>query len=218
MKRRLTEAPVIVLGHLTEAQRRAYRIAENKLTELGTWNEALLLAELNDLLAEDFDLSLVGFSDGELDKLLAYVPEGEGEESGGANVPPVVLPEPPRNPASRTGDLWILGKPSAGNRKTADLTHASRMWMTSTPRDHKDGAITLANTPVNGLLAPSLKGLLKGGAHCPVGNIMEIQPIAVPSAQRLDEEVPGGDLEDQRFGRCGFGFGRDGHDLVSDQG
>jgi len=52
-------------------------------------DEALLSAELNDLLAEDFDLSLVGFSDGELDKLLAYVPEGEGEEGGGASVPPV---------------------------------------------------------------------------------------------------------------------------------
>lgn len=43
-------------------------------------------------------------------------------------------------------------KPSAGNRKTADLTSASRMWMTPTARDHKDGATTLANTPVNGLL------------------------------------------------------------------
>jgi len=106
----LTEAPVIVLGHLTEAQRRAYRIADNKLTELGTWDEALLSAELNDLLAEDFDLSLVGFSDGELDKLLAYVAEDDGEEGGaGGSVPPVTIPEPPRNPASRTGDLWILG-------------------------------------------------------------------------------------------------------------
>ena len=45
----LTEAPVIVLGHLTEAQRRAYRIADNKLTELGSWDEALLSAELQDL-------------------------------------------------------------------------------------------------------------------------------------------------------------------------
>ncbi len=42
----LAEAPVIVLGHLTEAQRRAYRLADNKLTELGTWDEALLSAEL----------------------------------------------------------------------------------------------------------------------------------------------------------------------------
>ena len=67
----LTEAPVIVLGHLTEAQRRAYRIADNKLTELGTWDEALLSAELNDLLAEDYDLSLIGFDDAELEALLA---------------------------------------------------------------------------------------------------------------------------------------------------
>jgi DNA modification methylase len=107
----LTEAPVIVLGHLTEAQRRAYRIADNKLTELGSWDEALLSAELQDLLADDYDLSLVGFSDGELDKLLAFDPDGGGEEEGGAggSVPPVTIPEPPRNPASRTGDLWILG-------------------------------------------------------------------------------------------------------------
>ena len=95
----LTEAPVIVLGHLTEAQRRAYRIADNRLTE-SPWDEALLSAELNELLADDFDLSLVGFSDGELDKLLAYVPEGDGEEGGGASAPPVVIPEPPRNPSA----------------------------------------------------------------------------------------------------------------------
>ncbi len=105
----LTEAPVIVLGHLTEAQRRAYRIANNRLAE-SPWGEALLSAELNELLAEDFELSLVGFSDGELDKLLAFVPEGDGEEAGaGDSVPPVTIPEPPRNPASRTGDLWIFG-------------------------------------------------------------------------------------------------------------
>ena len=104
----LTEAPVIVLGHLTEAQRRAYRLADNKLAE-SPWDEALLSAELNELLAKDFDLSLVGFSDGELDKLLAFVPGDAGEEGGGASVPPVTIPEPPRNPASRTGDLWILG-------------------------------------------------------------------------------------------------------------
>lgn len=105
----LTEAPVIVLGHLTEAQRRAYRIADNKLTELGSWDDALLSVELNELLADDFDLSLVGFSDGELDKLLAHVSDSDGEQGDGASVPTVTIPEPPRNPASRTGDLWILG-------------------------------------------------------------------------------------------------------------
>ena len=99
----LTEAPVIVLGHLTEAQRRAYRIADNRLAE-SPWDEAALSAELNELLAEDFDLSLVGFSDGELDKLLAFEPEGTAKTvMRGGTTPPVVIPEPPRNPASRTG-------------------------------------------------------------------------------------------------------------------
>ena len=66
----LAEAPVIVLGHLTEAQRRAYRIADNKLTELGGWDEALLLEELRVLMAEDFDLGLIGIPEDELDALL----------------------------------------------------------------------------------------------------------------------------------------------------
>jgi ParB-like chromosome segregation protein Spo0J len=103
----LTEAPVIVLGHLTDAQRRAYRIADNRLAE-SPWDDALLAAELKELLADEFDLSLTGIEDGELDGLLREVETGGAAgEFGG--VPPVVAPEPPRNPVSRTGDLWILG-------------------------------------------------------------------------------------------------------------
>ncbi len=102
----LTEAPVIVLGHLTEAQRRAYRLADNKLTELGTWDEALLSAELQDLLAEDYDLSLIGFDDGELDALLSSEADADTGPSGDADE----TPEPPEDPISRPGDLWILGK------------------------------------------------------------------------------------------------------------
>ena len=99
----LTEAPVIVLDHLTEAQRRAYRIADNKLTELGAWDEALLAGELHELLAEDFDLSVVGFSDAELDELLA----GDGED--GTRDGEDEVPETPVDPVSRPGDLWLLG-------------------------------------------------------------------------------------------------------------
>ncbi len=102
----LTEAPVIVLRHLTEAQRRAYRIADNKLTELGTWDEALLSAELNELLAEDFDLSLIGFSDGELSNLLAGEVELETASREGEDDVPAL----PEAAISRPGDLWVLGK------------------------------------------------------------------------------------------------------------
>jgi ParB-like chromosome segregation protein Spo0J len=100
----LTEAPVIVLGHLTEAQRRAYRIADDRLAE-SPWDETLLSAELQDLLADEFDLSLVGFSDGELDRLLAA--EVGGEDTAADDGEDV--PEPPEDPISRAGDLWLLG-------------------------------------------------------------------------------------------------------------
>ncbi|MFO1144400.1 MAG: site-specific DNA-methyltransferase [Amaricoccus sp.] len=100
----LTDAPVIVLDHLTDAQRRAYRIADNKLTELGAWDEALLAGELQELLADDFDLSVVGFSDSELDQLLA----GDGDADGG-NEGEDEVPETPADPISRPGDLWLLG-------------------------------------------------------------------------------------------------------------
>ena len=102
----LLEAPVIVLGHLTEAQRQAYRIADNKLTELGTWDEALLSAELNDLLGEDFDLSLIGFDDDELEALLAGDVDPETASREGEDD----VPEAPEAPISRPGDLWVLGK------------------------------------------------------------------------------------------------------------
>jgi len=102
----LTEAPVIVLGHLTDAQRRAYRIADNKLTELGTWDEALLSAELNDLLAEDYDLSLIGFDDAELEALLAGEVDPEATSREGEDD----VPEAPETAISRPGDLWVLGK------------------------------------------------------------------------------------------------------------
>ena len=59
--------PVVVLGHLTPAQRRAYVIADNKLALNAGWNEELLAAELHALNGEGFDLALTGFSDAELE-------------------------------------------------------------------------------------------------------------------------------------------------------
>ena len=106
----LATVPVVLADELSENQIRAFRLLANQSANWAEWDEARLSAELQDLLADDYDISHVGFSDGELDKILAYVPEGDGEEGGtGGSVPPVTIPEPPRNPASRTGDLWILG-------------------------------------------------------------------------------------------------------------
>ena len=68
----LKDVPVIRLGHLDEAERRAYRIADNKLTELGDWDEAMLREEVAGLLAEDFDLTLLGITDEDLDHAGAH--------------------------------------------------------------------------------------------------------------------------------------------------
>jgi ParB-like chromosome segregation protein Spo0J len=65
-KLQLAECPVIVLDHLTPAQRRAYVIADNRLAKLAGWDETLLREELRQLENDAFDLELIGFSDEEL--------------------------------------------------------------------------------------------------------------------------------------------------------
>jgi DNA modification methylase len=100
----LEQVPVVVLDHLTDAQRRAYIIADNKLALNAGWDEELLAAELAALGDENFDIGLVGFSDQELADLL----DGWGVTEGLTEQDEV--PEPPETPVSRPGDLWLLGQ------------------------------------------------------------------------------------------------------------
>jgi len=62
--------PVILLGHLTENQRRALRLADNQLALNASWDENLLRAELEALIQSDFDIEITGFDQEELDQLL----------------------------------------------------------------------------------------------------------------------------------------------------
>ena len=98
----LNEVPVIVLAHLSEAQRRALVIADNKIAENAGWDEELLKLELADLKDIGFDLDLIGFSDTELDQLLDDV-EGTGDSDEDS------VPEVEPVPVSQSGDLWLLG-------------------------------------------------------------------------------------------------------------
>ncbi|MFN3262125.1 MAG: site-specific DNA-methyltransferase [Pikeienuella sp.] len=102
----LERVPVIELAHLSEAAKRAYILADNRLAEQAGWDRELLALEAQDLSALGIDLMDLGFESAELDRLLGM----DGEEDEGTSVPPIVIPEPPRNPASRTGDLWLLGE------------------------------------------------------------------------------------------------------------
>jgi DNA modification methylase len=99
----LKEVPVIRLDHLTDAEARAYRIADNKLTEIAGWDEEALAAELARLGEDGFDLALTGFGEDEINRLL----EGLGDGAGDADEDQV--PEPPADPITRPGDLWLLG-------------------------------------------------------------------------------------------------------------
>lgn len=97
---------MIRLAHLTEVQRRALVIADNRIAENAGWDEELLASELAALQELNFDLDLVGFSDADLAELMGEI---DGEAIGGAVEGEDEIPEPPAEPVSRPGDLWILG-------------------------------------------------------------------------------------------------------------
>ena len=103
----LTDAPVIELAHLTETQRRAYILADNKLAMNAGWDNDLLALELGDLKDAGFDLDLTGFAGDEIDGLLESVTiDDEAEkEDGSADE----MPEATIDPVVRYGDLWRLG-------------------------------------------------------------------------------------------------------------
>jgi DNA modification methylase len=101
---KLKTVPVHVATDLTPEQIRAYRIADNKTAELAEWDYELLPIELGELQGMDFDLESLGFSSEELEKMLG------AEINGNAGLTdPDAVPEPPDDPVTQPGDLWILG-------------------------------------------------------------------------------------------------------------
>ena len=98
----LDAVPVIVLDHLTDAQKRALVIADNKLALNAGWDFELLASEIEGLGEDGFDLSLLGFNEDELANLLAEKTEGL--------VDPDDIPEAHANPVSVLGDVWLMGK------------------------------------------------------------------------------------------------------------
>jgi DNA modification methylase len=98
----LTELPCIEASHLTEAQKRAYVIADNRLALDAGWDNDLLKIELQDLNSEGFDLSLTGFDLNEISAFLEEPTEGLTDEDA--------VPEAPEVPVTVEGDVWLLGR------------------------------------------------------------------------------------------------------------
>lgn len=101
----LKEVPVVRLPHLTETQRRALVIADNKIALNAGWDEKMLALEMKELGEMDFDLDLLGFSLDELKELDAF-----GEPEASYNADDDEVPEAPEEAVTKPGDVWILGE------------------------------------------------------------------------------------------------------------
>ena len=141
---------MVVLDHLSEAQRRVYIIADNKLAQNAGWDDATLAAELADLEAEGLDLALVGFSDEELRELMSKDDQPEAAAESGEDE----VPEAPVNPVTRLGDVWVIGPHKLVCGDCRDLAVVS-----TTARARMNGtSVTTSNPGSNGVRTGSKTG------------------------------------------------------------
>ena len=98
----ITEIPCVFAEHLTEAQKRAYILADNRLAMNAGWDAEMLAVELSDLQGSDFDISLLGFDDAELNKFLGGMEDVKDDDFD-------VEAELKKPAITKSGDLWILG-------------------------------------------------------------------------------------------------------------
>ncbi len=101
----LKSVPVHVAADLTEAQKKAYRIADNQTGAIADWDYQRLVDEFRGLQSLDFDLDLLGFDDDEIARIMA----GD-DQLGEGLTDPDDIPEPPDDPVTQPGDIWLLGR------------------------------------------------------------------------------------------------------------
>lgn len=106
---KLATVPCLRLSHLTDAQKRAYVIADNRIALSSGWDEEMLANELSDLHADEFDMALLGFDVDELAGLLK-LNEDESAAMPAGEVVEDEVPEAPVDPITKPGNLWILGE------------------------------------------------------------------------------------------------------------
>jgi ParB-like chromosome segregation protein Spo0J len=123
----IERVPIICIGDMTEAQKRAYILADNKLAENAGWDHELLTLELQGLLEMDldFDVTVTGFEMGDIDVLIGELDE---EDDDLDQVPNIDLSVPP---VTQPGDLWQLGRHRLLSRTPASLLHSKSSWVAS---------------------------------------------------------------------------------------
>ena len=125
-KLNLSEVPCLRLSHLTETQRKAYILADNKLALNAGWENNLLSLELTELADSGFDITLTGFTQEEMDALKPIeVTEGLTDEDA--------VPEVPEEPVTRLGDVWLLGRHRLMCGDSTMLADVERLMNGTTP-------------------------------------------------------------------------------------
>ena len=119
LKLGLTTVPVIIIAHLSEANKRAFRIADNQLALNATWDLDMLSRELEALAEEKFDLNLLGFSEEQLRELVDEVSSGLTDEDE--------IPELQAEAVTRTGDVWNCGEHRVGCGDGTDPQDVGRL-------------------------------------------------------------------------------------------
>jgi site-specific DNA-methyltransferase (adenine-specific) len=131
----MVDVPCIRLDHLTETQRKAYVIADNRLALNAGWDNEMLTIELNELLEDDFALDILGFDEKELKALLDPIQATEGLTDEDA------VPEAPEEPKTKPGDIWIMGRHRLMCGDSTSMDHLAKltdgqlvdMWLTDPP-------------------------------------------------------------------------------------
>jgi len=131
----MAKVPVIELAHLSEHQKKALIIADNKLALNSDWDNNLLMIELQELNSEDYDLSVLGFDQDELDALLNPIEPTVGLTDEDA------VPDVPEEPKTKPGDVYILGNHRLMCGDSCSITDMEKlcndrkvdMWLTDPP-------------------------------------------------------------------------------------
>ena len=131
----ITEVPCVFAEHLSEAQKRAYIIADNRLALNAGWDPEMLSVEIADLRASAFDLSILGFDDAELNKLMSGAEDVKDDDFD-------VKAELEKPAITQPGDLWILGPHRGWKKSGKHVWYSDRkqstIWEFDKPRKNTD--------------------------------------------------------------------------------
>lgn len=133
-KLKMDKVPCVRAEHLTEVQRRAYILADNRIALSSGWDESLLKLEFEELKSNGFNLDLTGFSLDEINQTMKTA----GEDSKG-NGDPDEVPPPPKDPVTKRGDLWLLDPYFECEKCKKRYTYEEGLKLKECPCDSWDG-------------------------------------------------------------------------------